>query len=83
MIYKTAKPWIMTSVKLSPEFYSLCKKHGIKITEAVRVGISLMLAERGEIEYDTNLNLFRKINQLREKLENTSKELEELKIKNG
>ena len=78
---REATPQIRTTILISPEFYSLCKKNGIKFVEALRVGISLMLAEKGIKEYDNNLNISRRITLLTEQLEKTSNELEELKKK--
>jgi hypothetical protein len=50
---------IQTSVIVSCDFYELCKQHHIKFAEALRVGISIILAERGIKEYDNNLNIVR------------------------
>ena len=74
---------IQTSVLISEEFFHLCKQHEIKFSEAMRVGISIMLAERGISEYDNKLNISRKISLLRQELEKTSQELNELKLKHG
>ena len=74
MIYK-AKPAIITTVRISPEFYNLCKDNHLQFSEAMRVGISLLLAEKGLQEYDNNLNIMRKITLLRENLEKASQEL--------
>ena len=70
---------IQTSVLISQEFYKLCKERNIKLSEALRVGVALMLAECGNIEYDNNLNISRKIVLLRENLEKVSTELNNLK----
>ena len=64
MYTQRAKPWITTTVNISPEFYKLCKENHIKFSEAMRVGISIVLAERGIIPYDNNLNILRKVQQL-------------------
>lgn len=72
---------VQTSVLISQNFYNLCKQHHIKFSEATRVGISLLLADKGVIEYDNNLNLKRKLDQLRLQLERTSQEFYELKDK--
>ena len=72
-------PRITTSITISPEFFALCREHNISFTEAARVGISLMLAERGVKDYDNSLNLTRKVNVIREELEKKSAELENLK----
>jgi len=83
MDYKVAQPMIRTSVLISPEFYTLCKKMHIKFSEAMRVGISLILAERGVKEYDNNLNILRRMTLIKTKLEETSQELNKLKEKNA
>ena len=72
---------IHTSVTISEEFYKAARIHNFKFSEALRIGISIMLAEMGEAEYDNNLNFMRKINLLRTQLEKTSQELESLKSK--
>ena len=58
---------VLTSVRISPEFHELCYKHHIRFSEAMRVGISIMLAERGVVEYDNNLNLVRQLQSARQK----------------
>ena len=72
---------IQTSVIVSCNFYELCKRHRIKFSEALRVGISLMLAEMGIEEYDNNLNITRKIKLLTNQLSETSEEMYNLKEK--
>ena len=72
---------IQTSVIVSANFYELCKRYNIKFSEALRVGISLLLAERGVTDYDNNLNLFRRMQLINKKLEETSQELFDLKEK--
>lgn len=76
-----AKSWVRTSVLVSPEFYELCKLNRIKFSEAFRVGISLMLAEKGLTEYDNNLNLFRKMNLFKIKAEEALSKIYELENK--
>jgi hypothetical protein len=79
--YNKGEGRILTSVKISQEFFNLAKEHKIVFAEAMRVGLSLMFAEIGIKEYDNKLNLYRKMTLLREKLEKTSKELYDLKEK--
>lgn len=69
---------IQTSVLVSVEFWKLCKQYNIKLSEALRKGISLELAEKGLAEYDNNLNLMRRIRNLTQQLENTSQKYYEL-----
>jgi post-segregation antitoxin (ccd killing protein) len=52
------------SVSVSLEMCELAQKYNISLTEAVRVGISMMLAEAGETKYINKLNVYRKIQQL-------------------
>lgn len=75
-----AKPYHMTTVKLEPDMYILAKKYGIRVSDAVRAGISLLLAERGVSEYNNKLNIMRRINKLQQLLNEKSQELEKLKI---
>ena len=72
-------PMITTSVRVSPEFHKLCIEKNISFSEALKIGISIILAERGEIEYDNNLNICRRTEKIRIKLEETINELNELK----
>ena len=72
---------IVTSVTISPEFFQIAKDLNITFTEAIRVGLSLMFAERGVKEYDNNLNICRRAEIVRQKLEEVSNELAELKEK--
>jgi len=72
---------MITTVSISPEFYDLCKDHAISFSEATRVGIALMLADKGVREYDNNLNLVRKLDLVRMKLEETSQRLAQLERK--
>ena len=78
MIYQTAKPMVRTTVTISPEYYEQCKKYRIKFSDAMRAGISLLLAEKGVIGYDNKLNIMRKIDILRAKLEETIQRVEDV-----
>jgi len=72
---------LITTVQVSQDFYDLSRKYGIKFSEALRVGIAMLLAERGVLEYDNNLNVVRRLSQTINKLSETSQELYELKEK--
>ena len=65
MAQRFAKPWMKTSVNISPELYQQCHQHQIKFSEAMKRGISLMLAELGVVEYDNKLNIVRRVNELK------------------
>ena len=70
---------IQTSVLISPHHYNLCKTHGIKFSHAVRVGISILLAERGLAEYNNKLNIVRRCNELQKKAATYAQEAADLK----
>ena len=57
----------MTSVRISPEFYELCKVHRIRFSEAMRIGISIMLSEKGIMKYNNSLNIVRLLDQYKKK----------------
>ncbi len=78
---RIAKPSIRTSVLISPEFYNLAKTNLIMFSEAMRVGISILLAERGVAPYDNALNITRKMNFFREQAEAANHKAEELQKK--
>ena len=75
---KIAKPYVRTSVNLSPEFYELCKKHNIKISDAVRTGIAILLSEKGVMEYDNRLNIVRKLQFFQKQAEESLQKLSKL-----
>jgi hypothetical protein len=70
---------ITTSVTISPEFFMLAKQHHLSFTEAIRIGLALMFAEKGVKDYDNKLNLYRKMQVFQAKTEELTKEIEELK----
>lgn len=80
---KKGNPRITTSITISPEFYELCNVHNIGFSEGARVGIAILLAEKGVKEYDNNLNIFRKFDALRLKLEETAQKLADLEARHG
>lgn len=74
-----AKAWVQTSVKISPEFYDLCKRHQVRFSEAIKVGISILLSERGLQEYDNRLNIVRRYREMRIKASQYAQEASDLK----
>lgn len=72
---------IIKSISVSLEFHQLAKQHKISWSEAARVGLSLILAERGVADYDNQLNIFRRMSLLGKKLSDTSQELFDLREK--
>lgn len=81
MWHKTSQGMIQTSVLLTPEFNELRKTHNIKLTEAMRVGIAVMLAERGVREYDNSLNITRLYMQAKLKAQEYAMKLAKLEDK--
>jgi len=79
MAQNYARPWIRTSVQISPEFYKLCKQHFIRFSDAMRTGISILLAEKGIVEYDNKLNITRRVDELKQKAAQYAKEASDLK----
>jgi len=47
----------------------------------MRVGISLLLAEKGIVEYDNKLNLHRKMTVFRQELEKATQKIDQLENK--
>ena len=61
-----SKNKIRTSLSISPEFYKLAIENNIKFSEAISVGISMILAEKGYSKYDNRINRLRKLKYLME-----------------
>ena len=78
---RSAKPMIRTSVNISPEFHDLCKKNNVMFSEAMKVGISIMLAERGIQDYDNKLNIYRKMLYFKAEAEKALQKLNENMMK--
>lgn len=76
-------PSIQTSVRVSPEFHQLCYEHHIRFSEALKVGISILLAEKGIIEYDNKLNITRRCQELKAKAAMYAQKAADLENKNG
>lgn len=64
---RIAQPWIKTSVNIPPEMYYLAKQHYLKFSEAMRIGISVMLSEKGVDDFVNELNIGRQLQQLKQK----------------
>jgi len=73
---------IITSVTISPEFFSLAKELNISFTEALRIGLSIMFAEKDvNRSYDNNINVVRKMNIFQMELEKTKRDFDEYRSK--
>jgi hypothetical protein len=71
------------TISVTREFADLAKKNKLSWTEASRIGMSILLAERGEMEYDNKLNLHRKMTFFRTQAENALQKLSELENKDS
>lgn len=69
------------SISVSPELSKLAKDNKVGWSEAARVGMSLLLAERGVKDFDNSLNVVRKMRIFQKIAEETSQELNEIKEK--
>ncbi len=54
---------------ISEEFFNLCKENNIKWSEAIRIGIAVLLGEKGVRKYKNTLNMQRMITASRIKAE--------------
>jgi len=72
-----SKGSICISTTLSRELWEQAQEHGIKWSEALRIGTSYMLSERGQL-YQNPLQMERKLTVFRERLEEVSREKDEL-----
>lgn len=70
---------IIRSVSVSPEYDEKARTNDISLSEAVRVGISILLAEKGIVEYDNSLNIYRKMRQYQGEMSAKAGEIELLK----
>ena len=69
---------IQQCISISQEFKDLAQEHHISWSEAARIGMSILLADRGVKDYDNNLNLYRKMTQFRLMAENLGQRLDEM-----
>ena len=80
---KFSQAWMRTSVNISPEFYRACKKNGIRFSEALRVGISILLAEKGVIDYNNKLSVVRARDEFKRKAAYYAQKLADLENKSS
>jgi hypothetical protein len=52
---------VVVSVSISPEFWEMAKNNHISWSEAMRVGLSVIFGDLGIIEYNNNINLYRRM----------------------
>jgi len=72
-------PRMHINTTVSVELKRKADKYDIKFSEALRVGISVLLAEQGEDQFVNTVNVFRKIATLQELLQTTNEQLDLLK----
>jgi len=72
---------ITKCVSVSLNMHYLAEQEKVSWTEAARVGMALLLAERGVKEYDNKLNIVRKMEQYQKLSEETLQKLAELENK--
>lgn len=65
---------ITKCISISREFEDLADEHKLSWSEAARVGMGVMLGDRGIVPYNNNLNLKRKIDGLVEEIQKLSAE---------
>lgn len=82
-IRPTSVGTFVKSISISPEFFHRAKDNNISLSEAVRVGISVILAEKGVKEYDNRLNLYRRMKAYQTKVQELSAEIEGIKERMG
>ncbi len=70
---------IQISASISQEFWKVAKLNHIGWSEALRVGISMILAERGVGDYDNRLNIFRKMKKFQQLAEEYMAKHDDLK----
>ena len=75
---KTSPGMIQTTCLISPHYNELRKKHGITLSEVIRVGMSMILAEKDIAEYDNQLNLHRKMILFKQMAEEANSKLDQL-----
>lgn len=68
---------ITTTVRLEVDFYNKLRLNGIKLIEAVRVGAGVLLAERGIEDYNSKLNIVRRLKLATDKLDKILRKAEE------
>lgn len=78
-MFREAQPYIRTSVNVSPEMHRLAKQHKIRFSEAIRTGMGVLLAEKGVVDYDSNLNLYRRMMIFKQKAEDALAKIDYLK----
>lgn len=69
---------IIKSISVSKEFEELAREHQLSWSEASRIGMSILLSERGVKEYDNRITLVRKMRAFQEMAEVATQKLNEI-----
>ena len=72
---------IIRTVSISKEQNDSIDEQHLSPTEIFRVGLGMILAERGVKDYDSNLNLYRKMIGFRDIVQDLSTKLDKLVVK--
>ena len=65
---------------VSKELWNEAKQHKISISEAIRVGLAFILAEKGLKPYDNRLNLYRKMTKFQSLAQEMSQKMGEIDV---
>ena len=74
---------VIRSVSVSLEFDNLTRIHKISLTEACKIGTSILLREKGLKEYDNRINILREIDAARAKISSMADVITELTQRYG
>jgi hypothetical protein len=73
---------IHINTTITTDLKELAEQNNIKMSEALRVGIGVIMADLGDDNYIGGLNVYRKMRRFQELFEDTSRKLEELQKRN-
>ena len=74
---------VIKSVSVSFEMEKLIKEYGISPSEAMRVGLSVILSDLGEPQFLNKLNIGRKLMAAQQLLQEQAQKIEKLEALNG
>lgn len=69
---------VAISTTVSSNFWQQAKDNNISWSEAMRVGICILLAERGQGDYDNQLNIYRKMRFFQTEAEKNMQKVDQL-----
>ena len=74
---------IQKCISITEEAKQIAEDNDISWTDAARVGMGLMLAEKGVQDYNNELNIYRKMTRMRVLLEKVCQEYNQFKEKSN